>query len=1507
MTSTSKKTFIENLASENRAFYNSADGRGWLNRVDLTFDHLWVYLYELVQNALDANASSIAIRVTDNGDSLVFQHNGKQELEEKGIAGLSKIFRSTKGVRSVGFMGIGFKSVFARFNEVHISGWGWALRYEITQNVGTEYGDVHRDYLGSVVPIWDDMVDAPECGFTTRFAMLSPRDGDTHFESDLGHFLPVEDRSLLAILAMAGLRLLEVDGKTWELDICEESDGCFEATALSNDENLLWKVFSVEFNPSREAVACFLEHRKILPNQDESEQVYSDAARTRRVIGVLSLDNAGDPAPPTRGRVYAPLPTEIVLPFGIHISADWLLNISRGNLRDIEDNPWQREIVDKIGDVLALYLDWSASACIQPTVASKAFSVFRLALSGDGGLESLLASERWLTKFRERVEDAAVIPVWTDAVDKVAYSKACDAVVPPEELAAAFIDQLELQPLVLLKGNVVVRSVLGPGALKLFQSIDLLPEMNPPELERLWDGGLEDWWTALPDKAETRRDLIFRVWAAVSKLVTREAWTAFNPRCVRSLSGYWITSREATFLNEMLPGEDEPGGTESRQLMQPFVRDASRLAPDWVNTLRGRRRADYVAQAWDWIEDHARPISLREVATAAIDAWTSAADPDYTLIVAFGHWARSRNRPDLLSRVVVLSNGALSTISVRGALLADPYVDRGQDRRCLFPDTPTIDSVYIDTDPKVTGAHDWRTFFERAGAKGALSTSTQKRTVARGRRHEVAEYLGIDVESIVDSNNRGYTLMDYDFEPTLPSPDTPHEVRFAIASWLEDGYRSLREKGVRDASYHYHRRYEPKGTKPSLWVSKLAELKWVPCNDDNLRRPCDVLAEPDDARVHAPFAKLSSQLLQALKQEGLVFGASIPRATSLQRLLSTGSGLDAAALASLLSECGQEVSSDTDRELFDNALQELSVPTTHDQRVTLDRIVKRTGGHHRGTLGRWVVPLDHIDDKLRIELDHDGFPVKFPETTSGAQALSYIRSVWRRARSSFEGLANEVRDVLPTAYAYCLDDTAADDNLLRQWQSAVRTAMVFVGREWIAVADFDNIFIDDIDDRRFFPAENGLRIVTGGHLGSTRSEQLRVAKAIGIRPLSSCVTMTWDADPETIPVEAWISRTGQIYDLLRHIRGSESLVDDGNDRKFRTPERLVHVSELSLQVSVGGRTSDVPINARLHEDTLTLAGRPLQFGADAAKELVRDFSFGQRAGLAADLAGLFMAIDNDRDFGLAVDKFKRSHAPDFELPSTIACKPHDGVAIGRQCRSSEADSSVERSGETQVDQDIAKGDTSIPRRLEDGPELSLGAETDAIDAATATDLGQAESESIDSSYTKDRALGRQRALARQLRSSLKGELVTGREEDQESIVTIGGEADGGLGDEEYREVVVQYEREAGRQPELGVPHQSGWDVRSVDPRTQQVRLIEVKGRGRTWDDAEVVELSAAQIRKAFDTGESWYLYVVEKTADRRYRVLPIANPVRLAAKWILCGESWRMVAEDAREFPIIQD
>ena len=158
------------------------------------------------------------------------------------------------------------------------------------------------------------------------------------------------------------------------------------------------------------------------------------------------------------------------------------------------------------------------------------------------------------------------------------------------------------------------------------------------------------------------------------------------------------------------------------------------------------------------------------------------------------------------------------------------------------------------------------------------------------------------------------------------------------------------------------------------------------------------------------------------------------------------------------------------------------------------------------------------------------------------------------------------------------------------------------------------------------------------------------------------------------------------------------------------------------------------------------------------------------------------------------------------------------------------------------------------------------------------------------SFTRDHAL-----------SQPKVEVVSnGEGNDVNGSMDRMGDTGETLGDEVYRDVAAQYERESGRNPELGDPHQEGWDLRSIDPDTGTERLIEVKGKGCKWVDDEVVELSQAQVRKAIKRGTSWYLYVVERLDNESYQVLPIPNPITTGDKWMLSGQSWRQTAKEPR-------
>ena len=297
----------------------------------------------------------------------------------------------------------------------------------------------------------------------------------------------------------------------------------------------------------------FLEHRRIQPPKEEREQVYAAAAKPRRVLGVLPLGDHGVPAPPTRGQVYATLPTEVTIPFGLHINADWLLDISRSGFLEIEDNAWQCGIVDQIADILTSFLSWVARTFSDPVTIKEAFKVLASPSLERGDFEALFAKEAWLSRVRTQLEDAAVLPVWNEETNALSFAKPGDAIVPPKPLAKAFSDKPALRPSILLKGPVLRRTLLGSNAFNLLHQADLLTEMVPEELERAWQDGLEHWWETLADDQKVRRDLLFRIWAAVAELASQDVWRGVGLPCIRTVTEKWLLRARGGILQRVFP------------------------------------------------------------------------------------------------------------------------------------------------------------------------------------------------------------------------------------------------------------------------------------------------------------------------------------------------------------------------------------------------------------------------------------------------------------------------------------------------------------------------------------------------------------------------------------------------------------------------------------------------------------------------------------------------------------------------------------------------------------------------------------------------------------------------------------------------------------------------------------------------------------------------------------------------------------------------------------------
>lgn len=97
--------------------------------------------------------------------------------------------------------------------------------------------------------------------------------------------------------------------------------------------------------------------------------------------------------------------------------------------------------------------------------------------------------------------------------------------------------------------------------------------------------------------------------------------------------------------------------------------------------------------------------------------------------------------------------------------------------------------------------------------------------------------------------------------------------------------------------------------------------------------------------------------------------------------------------------------------------------------------------------------------------------------------------------------------------------------------------------------------------------------------------------------------------------------------------------------------------------------------------------------------------------------------------------------------------------------------------------------------------------------------------------------------------------------------------------------VIEFEKRSGRIPE-DVSKYEHYDIRSLDPRTSEVRYIEVKGR---WGPTLVVELTQTEFEYAKKLGKDYWLYIVYDIGSGKPKLVMIRNPAD--------NVIWRPIAE----------
>jgi hypothetical protein len=111
-------------------------------------------------------------------------------------------------------------------------------------------------------------------------------------------------------------------------------------------------------------------------------------------------------------------------------------------------------------------------------------------------------------------------------------------------------------------------------------------------------------------------------------------------------------------------------------------------------------------------------------------------------------------------------------------------------------------------------------------------------------------------------------------------------------------------------------------------------------------------------------------------------------------------------------------------------------------------------------------------------------------------------------------------------------------------------------------------------------------------------------------------------------------------------------------------------------------------------------------------------------------------------------------------------------------------------------------------------------------------------------------------------------------------------------------LVMQYEKEQGRSPtdmETIQVHHPGYDIKSIDAQGR-VRYIEVKSLSGTWDSQNPARVSKREYEAARESGDSFWLYVLEHVQSENLKMHRINNPAEKVDQYLF-DHGWIQVSE----------
>ena len=296
-------------------------------------------LSELLQNADDVGATEATADVV-NGE-FVFSHNGA-DFDKDQFASLCKFgFSNKRNLHTIGFRGVGFKSIFSLGDEVQLTSPTLSVTFQEKR---------------FTLPMWRPTSHS-EPGVTTVRVSIKDDDVETLLRQNLREW----SESPTSLLFFGSLRRLSVCGQTieWEPRGCGPVEGSHWMSLSSEPENQFLLIRSPEEEFPSDSIEEIRDERMA-----ESDGVTFPPCRVEIVLGF-------------EGGLFVVLPTGVSTGLPFACNAPFIQDPTRDRIKDPAISPTNQWLLKRVGELASRsLLAWVRRNSLESGGRCEAYSLF---------------------------------------------------------------------------------------------------------------------------------------------------------------------------------------------------------------------------------------------------------------------------------------------------------------------------------------------------------------------------------------------------------------------------------------------------------------------------------------------------------------------------------------------------------------------------------------------------------------------------------------------------------------------------------------------------------------------------------------------------------------------------------------------------------------------------------------------------------------------------------------------------------------------------------------------------------------------------------------------------------------------------------------------------------------------------------------------------------------------------------------------------------------------------